>query len=108
MINYIKPECMPYYYNKEKIKIDNTKGVSQSIAYTTDGYLLPCCWCDAPSTKTDLVKAGLYDENLKLANNTSVEDILASTAWGEFINTIMHSPKNAAWCCREKCGVVDE
>jgi hypothetical protein len=99
---------MPYYYNTKKIKINNIEGVSQSIAYTTDGYLLPCCWCDAPSTKTDIVNAGLYDENLKLENNTSVENILTSTAWGKFINTIMHSPENAARCCREKCGVVDE
>ena len=108
IIKYIKPECMPYFYDADGIMTDRTSAVSQHIAYTSDGYMLPCCWCDAPSTRGDMIAAGLYDESLKLSNNTSVENILLSSAWGNFISTMLHDPVAAATCCREKCGVFSE
>ena len=103
MTNYIKPECMPYYYN-ESGNQEYTNQVTQGIAYTSDGYLLPCCWCDAPSTRKDFIDLEFYSENLKLSNNESVDSIIES----EVINIIMHHPQNAPRCCREKCGVFDE
>lgn len=102
----IKPECMPYYYDENGKQIYNDR-LSQGIAYTADGYLLPCCWCDAPSTKKDFVELGLYNEIYKLSNNKSVEDILYTDVWKKFINIIMHEPENAPRCCREKCGVIN-
>ena len=107
MINYIKPECMPYYYDESNKQTYNT-GVSQGIAYTTDGYLLPCCWCDAPSTRKDFVELGFYNESLKLKNNKSVEDILYTDAWKKFIKIIMQDSANAPRCCREKCGAIHD
>lgn len=107
MTKYIKPECMPYYYDNNGDR-EYTNRLTQGIAYTSDGYLLPCCWCDAPSTRKDIIEAGLYNESLKLSNNKSVDDIIESEVWIKFINTIMHHPNNAPRCCREKCGVSDE
>lgn len=102
MINYIKPECMPYYYsNGTKLQ----KNVTQSIASTTDGYLLPCCWCDAPNTKSDIIAADLYNTNLKITNNETIDDILMSNQWKNFINTILYNSNAAPKCCKEKCGV---
>jgi hypothetical protein len=105
MIIYIKPECMPYYYSEKDIKTNNSNASRQHIAYTTDGFILPCCWCDAPSTRADIDKLGLYNENLKLKNNNSVDEILTSEPWKKFINIMLHEPESAAKCCREKCGV---
>ena len=105
MKNFIKPECMPYYYdNGEKI----SKNVTQSIAYTADGFLLPCCWCDAPSTRKDIEKLGFYNNTLALKNNDSVNDILYSEVFGNFIKTITHNFEDAPRCCKEKCGKVYE
>jgi hypothetical protein len=107
MTTYIKPECMPYIYDENGNQNYNTK-LSQGIAYTADGYLLPCCWCDAPSTRKDFVELGFYNESLKLSNNKSVEDILYTGAWKKFIKIIMHDSGNAPRCCREKCGVKND
>jgi len=107
MTNYIRPECMPYYYDESGKQQYNAR-LSQGIAYTSDGYLLPCCWCDATSTKKDFVELGFYDEGLKLSNNKSVEDILYTNVWKKFINIIMHDSVNAPRCCREKCGIIDD
>lgn len=98
----IKPECMPYYYHNG-VRVE--KNVTQSIASTADGYLLPCCWCDAPSTRTDIVKLGLYDLNLKIENNETIDAILLSTQWKNFINTILYNSNDAPRCCKEKCGL---
>ena len=106
MTNYIKPECMPYYY-KDNTQISK-EAITQSIAYNADGYLLPCCWCDALSTKKDIDRLGLYDKSLKLSNNENVEDILNSSIWKTFIETIMHNPQYAPRCCQEKCGGINE
>ena len=105
MINYIKPACMSYYYD-ESGRQEYGNPVTKSIAYTSDGYLLPCCWCDAPSTRKDFIELGFYDERLKLSNNKSVLDIISVNIWGEFIKTIMHDPANAPRCCRERCGIT--
>lgn len=107
MTNYIKPECMPYYYN-ENGNQEYTNRVTQGIAYTSDGYLLPCCWCDAPSTRKDFIDLGFYDNSLKLSKNVSVDNILNSDNWNKFIDIIMHHPQNSPRCCREKCGVSNE
>lgn len=106
MKNYINPECMPYYYDAGGEKI--LKRRTQSIAYTADGFLLPCCWCDAESTKKDIVKLNMYAEQLKLSNNDTVEHILHSDIWENFINIIMNTYDKAPRCCKEKCGVKNE
>ena len=107
MLIYIKPECMPHYYDNTG-KQEHTDQVKQGIAYTADGYLLPCCWCDAPSTRKDFVELGFYNKSLALSNNNSVIDIISSDVWKNFIDTIMHLPENAPRCCQEKCGVNNE
>jgi hypothetical protein len=107
MVDYIKPECMPYYYLSDGTMQKN-ESQNQTIAYTADGYLLPCCWCDAESTRSDIIDAGLYNPYLKLSANNSVDTILHSEEWKKFIYTIMHTPQNAPRCCKEKCGEKNE
>jgi len=104
---YIKPACMPYYYNSKGDKVEK-QDVEQSIAYTADGYLLPCCWCDAPSTRKDFEKAGFYKEKLQLSRNEKIEDILLSQEWAQFIETVLYKANFAPRCCKEKCGYADE
>jgi hypothetical protein len=97
---------MPYHYTDRGEKIENP-AISQNIAYTTDGFLLPCCWCDAVSTRKDFENLGFYDISLLLSKNNSVEEILNKEPWKKFINIIMKTPKSAPRCCKEKCGIYD-
>lgn len=97
---------MPFYYNE--LGERKNKMVSQVIAYTADGFLLPCCWCDNESMRADMEKLGLYNENLKLSNNTTVDNILFSAEWTNFTKVITQDFDRAPRCCREKCGVINE
>jgi hypothetical protein len=90
------PECMPEFYPKNKY--------IRGIAYTATGYLLPCCWLDTPRLEQELLKYGLLDENLKLANNATVEDIIHSPQWQNFLNILISEQDNAPSKCKEKCG----
>lgn len=105
MTKYIKPSCMPFYYKSGK-KIYK-QAVEQNIAYTADGFLLPCCWCDAPSTRKDIERMNMYEHNLKLENCQSIDEIVESKIWENFVDTILHVPENAPRCCKEKCGHND-
>lgn len=89
----LKPRCIYNDQNKEVM----------GIAYCSNGYLLPCCWLDGIQSEVQLTKLGLYDNELKLENNNSVDDIVHSTQWKKFIKILIEDPQNAPSKCHEKC-----
>ena len=89
------PECLGNAKNKDYVR---------GIAYTSEGYLLPCCWLDIPRLKSELERFDLFNEKLKLSNNKSVDDIINSNEWKNFIDVIINDPKNAISQCKRKCG----
>ena len=72
---------------------------------TSNGYLIPCCLCDnktfGPQKKESL--APLYDEELKLEKNESIDDILLSDQWQNFWKSLKSGPKNAPNVCIYYC-----
>jgi len=103
-ISYIKPECTMFYYNENGEKIDTKKKFVKGIAYCSDGFILPCCWCDQLEGKT-FENLGFKDDKLKLENNESVDDVITSDVWKRFMYSILHEPDRAPNVCRRKCGV---
>ena len=77
---------------------------TMGIAYTSNGYLLPCCWLDSKAYEAELKSKGLLNDNLKLANNNSVEDIISSEEWVKFIDELYSNPDNTLTKCKLKCG----
>ena len=92
----IKPRC------KEKYVTPSEEGDEwvQGIFYSGTGHLLPCCWC--VSNNEWFEKNGFYEDNLKLENVQSVDDILFSKTWIEFHQRI--ESNNPPPICRAKCG----
>lgn len=76
-------------------------------AYTADGYMLPCCHMDDPVPEPMIRKFGLRDDDLKLENNDSVKDIIASDRWNNFFDILLNNPKEAPSKCWKKCGEID-
>lgn len=97
----LKPACQPYYIDENGKRIK--KAVTQGIAYTSDGFLLPCCWLDRERGEKDTVPMGLRDESLRLENNDSIEEILLSQQWQNFIDVLYGDPKNAPTVCKRNC-----
>lgn len=79
-------------------------GYIRGIAYTSQGYMLPCCWLDNPSVRDELEKLGFYDETLKVENNETIDNIIYSDAWSNFIYIINHDPNKAPNKCKRMCG----
>lgn len=92
-----------------KPKCHNLKN-ARGIAYVSSGHLLPCCWCDTNMRKSKdyFTLAGFFDEELKLENNNTVEDILISDVWTDFHRGLIENPEDAPLCCKSKCTVEDE
>lgn len=89
----LKPRCM--------IK-DNNQAV-MGIAYCSNGYLLPCCWLDGSMSEQELIDLDMYNESLKLENNNSVEEIIRSSQWKNFIRILTEEPQSAPRKCHTKC-----
>lgn len=59
-------------------------------AYSSTGYILPCCWCDTGFLLQDEEFSDIIQDKFKLDNVDKVEDIIESKEWKEFkkFNTI--------------------
>jgi len=90
----IKPKCLSF----------GTKD-NKGAAYTSDGFMLPCCWMDDPPVYRYVKECGLKDEDLLLSKNDSLEDIFQSDQWENFFQTLLNSPENASYMCKKKCGI---
>lgn len=77
----------------------------QPAAYTSDGYMLPCCWMDDPPVYRYIKECGLKDEELLLSNNDRLDDIFTSDQWENFFNTLLNDPNSASYMCKKKCGI---
>ena len=86
----IKPKCL--FENKP-------------AAYTSDGYMLPCCWMDDPPVYRYVVESGLKDEELLLSNHERLDDIFTSDQWENFFRILLYDPENSSYMCKRKCGV---
>jgi hypothetical protein len=90
----IIPKCLQFHETANK-----------GAAYTSDGYMLPCCWLDDPPAHNYIVECGLKDPELAVANNDSLDEIFTSNQWENFFTILIHSPENASYMCKKKCGV---
>lgn len=90
----IDPKCLKFHENANK-----------GAAYTSDGFMLPCCWMDDPPVYRYIVESGLKDPELAVANNEKLEDIFRSDQWENFFTTLLYDPMNASYMCKKKCGV---
>lgn len=92
----IDPKCL---------KFNNR--LSKGAAYTSDGFMLPCCWMDHPNAYDYIVDAGLKDQQLAVANVSSLEEIFTSDQWENFFTTLLYEPENACHMCFKMCGQKD-
>ena len=106
------------YYKKSQYERGQKEGATwepqclspiepKGFGTSADGYLLPCCWCDHRGLgkephKHSLLLA-LYDEELKLENNDSINDILLSDQWQNFCEALKSGPKSAPNNCLFYC-----
>ena len=98
------PKCHPYWEIDGEV-IENKK--IQGTAYTAEGYLLPCCWCDMhdPRGKSQFEVFGFYEPELKVSNVDDIEqEILRSPEWYHFHETLLQNPHLAPDACKRKCG----
>lgn len=78
----------------------------EGFGTTATGYIIPCCYCDSYGkdiSSYDPLCAALYDEELKLENNDSIEEILLSDQWRDFYAAISAGPEKAPEVCKRIC-----
>ena len=90
----LRPKCLAFDTRDNK-----------GAAYTSDGFMLPCCWMDDPPVYNYVKEHGLKDEELLLTNNKNLEDIFTSNQWENFFQTLLTDPENASYMCKKKCGI---
>ena len=68
-------------------------------AYSSTGYILPCCWCDTGFILEDEDFASIVQEKFRLDNVQSVKEIVESDEWKEFKKF-----NNIPIVCQRYCG----
>ena len=53
-------------------------------AYSSTGYILPCCWCDTAFILDDEDFNSILQDKFKLDNVQSVSEIVESEEWKDF------------------------
>ena len=85
------------------------KSYHKPAAYTSDGYMLPCCWLDDPKNDHGVSEVfHLKDEHLALKNVNSLEDIYGSKEWEHFFDSRINNPSCALKQCQYKCGNLEK
>lgn len=79
-----RPSCI--YDNKEP-------------AYSSTGYVLPCCWCDTAFILEDEDFAPIVQDKFKLDNVEDISEIVESKEWVEF-----YKFKKIPVVCQRYCG----
>ena len=74
----------------------------KAVGHNVSGHLMPCCWCFKTNDPDINV---LNQEHLKIDNVDSIDEILLSDEWLNFIDSLINDPvKNAPELCWKYCG----
>jgi hypothetical protein len=90
----IKPRCLTF----------NPKSYHKPAAYTSDGFMLPCCWLDDPKNDYGVEYFGLKDEHIRVNKFNELKDIFLSDEWDHFFDTLLNNQGQAMKHCKYKCG----
>ena len=92
----MKPKCM-----------DEKSPQWKEYGHSAKGFLVPCCWCDVITTKDDILLHNLYKEHLHLDNVDTIDEIIFSDEWQEFLDALKDY-KTAPKVCKEYCSIDDD
>lgn len=89
------------------------RAMINSLKFMSNGYIAPCCWLTDKNSVSEHL--GIYDEELKLKNVDTVEEILLSDQWDDFINKLIShhdwQSSDGNWLlpreCLQVCGSDD-
>ena len=81
--------------------------VGRSIAVTATGFVLPCCWLDRPDGSENLLEdekiKPFFDKELHINNNKTIEDIVNSDTWQNFMGDLINRPEMSSPICLKMC-----
>lgn len=96
---------------------DENPGSRREMGHSALGYITPCCWADPEFFTTsrkesaahgyDDLQEALFTEDLKIANNDNIEDILFSEAWANWYEAIRKGGEDAPLLCQRYCYRVE-
>ena len=88
---------------------DDNPGSRREMGHSAPGFITPCCWADPQFFTTsrkentakgyDDMQEALFTEDLKIANNECIEDILFSEAWTNWFEAIEKGPGHLPRLC---------
>jgi hypothetical protein len=70
-------------------------------------HILPCCWADKPEFRDHFWGKQLMIDELSMENVGSVEDIILSDEWLDFVDMLNNRPEEAPKTCWKHCGKGD-
>ena len=74
---------------------------------TATGFVLPCCWLDRPDGSENLLEdekiKPFFDKELHIDNNKTIDDIVNSDMWQNFMSDLINKPEESSPFCFKVC-----
>ena len=87
----------------------------QGVSVTSSGFVLPCCWLASsfgPDNEEQLLEdekiKSFFDKELHIDNNETIEDIVNSNTWLNFMSDLVNKPEKSSPLCFERCSKVEK
>ena len=81
--------------------------VGRFIAVTATGFVLPCCWLDRPDGSQNFPENKkiklFFDKELHIDNHETIEDIINSDTWQNFMSDLVNKPEESSAICLKMC-----
>ena len=78
---------------------------TRARAFTAEGFIVPCCWCDHPEFMKDNLIAPLFKSSLNIDTIEDIEkDVINSPEWEALRNVLENHPDQAPLLCKQMCG----
>lgn len=81
---------------------------NKKFGWTARGYLLPCCWCDVPSTYAGKQGAvsKLIQDKFHIDNIENFQEVVDSPEWKELYDILTNNARqnDVPQVCKRHCG----
>jgi|TARA_B100000902_G_scaffold219541_1_gene208550 hypothetical protein len=78
----------------------------RQMAFTSTGFVVPCCWIDSPGGRKDATLKQFYQKDMHIDNFDSIDDIIDSPLYKDWFDMLVNKPELAPNYCKHFCSTT--
>tara|TARA_B110000211_G_scaffold229155_1_gene286480 strand:- start:2146 stop:3069 length:924 start_codon:yes stop_codon:yes gene_type:complete len=75
----------------------------RQMAFTSTGFVVPCCWIDSPGGRRDSTLKQFYQKEMHIDNFAGVGDVIDTPLYKDWFDMLQNKPELAPNYCKHFC-----